>query len=73
MIINLTLVNQLNSASFFYGIMGMKFIQLMLCNNVYTWLGVEGKWLLNDADSGKPFSGMVLEEKRNGDEKALKL
>lgn len=42
MIINLTFVDQLNSVSFFHGIMGMEFIELMLCNNVHVQLGVEG-------------------------------
>ena len=64
MIINLTFVDQLNSVSFFYGIMGMEFIELMLCNNVYVQLGVEGGWLLKEADSRKPCSGMALDEKR---------
>lgn len=64
MIIHLTLVGQLNSTSTFYGIMGTKFIELMLCNKVYRQLRVEGEWLLKDADSGKPCSGIVLDEER---------
>lgn len=39
MIINVTFDDQLNSVSFFYGIMGMEFIELTLCNNVHVQLG----------------------------------
>lgn len=64
MIINLTLDDQLNSAFVFCDIMGVKFIELILCNNVYMLLGVEGASLRKDADSGKPCSGMALDEKK---------